>query len=133
MKIPKSRIYVGTIFKSLSRYGKNLADDDTNTFGIGSVQNKVFLIRFGKDSYVPVSSVKNALHLLILDQKVQKNGATKYSPEFLHTFTDMDTNKYVGKIKPAFSMETSQEKIGLSTLKKFSKIMENSKNTLEKI
>ncbi len=133
MKILKSRIYIGTIYKSFNRLTKNSVDDDANNFGRDTVQEKAFLVKFGQDSYVPVNAIKNNLHFFVLEQKIQMNGTTKYAPEFLHTATDIETKKFVGNIKPAFSNETSHKNIGFSTLKKFVRIMESSEKTMENI
>ncbi len=134
MKIEKSRIFIGDVYKSLSKYSTDNDIDDYNNFGKIRVAQKVLLVKFGKSGYVPVSKIKNSIHFLLLEKRVCSDGMLKYSPIFLSENNDMFSSYFVEHVKPAFSPEKKEENIDYSALKKFSKSLERQdKKSLENV
>lgn len=130
MKIEKSKVFTGTICKSLSPYGlASKLDDDYNNFGMIVVKEKAFLIKFGDMDYVPVQEIKNQIHFLLLESKIRPDGFVKYSKEFMSESSNMMTPYFVKDIAPAFSSKSADEKISISHLKKFAKTL--GKNPVE--
>lgn len=130
MKIEKSKVFTGTICKSLSPYGlASKLDDDYNNFGMIVVKEKVLLIKFGDMDYVPVQEIKNQIHFLLLESKIRSDGFVKYSKEFISESSNMMTPYFVKDIAPAFSSKSADEKISISHLKKFAKTL--GKNPVE--
>ncbi len=130
MKIEKSRVFTGTICKSLSPYGPaSKLDDDYNNFGMIVVKEKAFLIKFGDTDYVPIQAIKNPIHFSLLESKVRSDGFVKYSKEFISESSNMMTPYFVKDITSAFSPKSADEIISISHLKKFAKTLE--KNPVE--
>lgn len=134
MKIEKSRIFIGDVYKSLSKYSADNDIDDLNNFGRIKVAQKVMLVKFGKSGYVPVKNIKTPIHFYLLEKKVCPDGMLKYCPAFLLENNDMLSQYFVENVRPAFDPEKKEEKIDYSALKKFSKTLEHqNKKSYEKI
>lgn len=133
MELKKERIFIGDVYKSLSKYSTENDIDDYNNFGRVMLAKNVILVKFG-NGYVPVKKIKNSLHMFVLERKVCPDGMLKYSPEFLLENSDMFSDNFVKNVKPAFPSEKKEESINLSALKKFAKTSKHpNQETLEKI
>lgn len=133
MKIDKSRVFTGTICKSLSPYDSaSSLDDDCNNFGMIVVEEKAFLIKFGDTDYVPIQAIKNSIHFLLLESKIRSDGFVRYSKEFISKSSNMMTPYFVKDIAPAFSPKSADEKIDITHLKKFAKTLGKNPVEMEK-